>query len=124
MRDKGDLRDYLMLERVRNCLRRIGAEEVMDRDKITFENVDEGHASPDDHGQPSKPTGYGLHDDDTCHDTPMEPPSTIGSSYHAHEVPEHQLRADFNWADFNWADLFGNDHFSGATGIAEPSSQY
>ncbi|CAH9086103.1 unnamed protein product [Cuscuta epithymum] len=84
MRERGDPRDYPMMERIRNCLRRIGAEEAMDHDIITFENVDEGHALPEGHGQPSRPTGHGLHDDDTSHDTPMEPPSTVGSSYHAH----------------------------------------
>ncbi|CAH9074542.1 unnamed protein product [Cuscuta europaea] len=36
MRDRGDPRDYPMLERIRNCLRRIGAEEVIDQDIITF----------------------------------------------------------------------------------------
>ncbi|CAH9099618.1 unnamed protein product [Cuscuta europaea] len=90
MRDRGDPRDYPMLERIGNCLRQIGAKEVMNHDIITFQNVDEGHASPDGHGQLSRPTRYGLHDDDTYHDTPMELPSTVGSSYHAHEVPEHQ----------------------------------
>ncbi|CAH9087209.1 unnamed protein product, partial [Cuscuta epithymum] len=89
MIDRGDPRDCGMIERIRNCLRRIGAEEAMDHDIITFEDVDEGHASPDAHGQQTRP-GYGLHDDDTSHDTPMEPPSTVGSSYHAHEISQHQ----------------------------------
>ncbi|CAH9138497.1 unnamed protein product [Cuscuta epithymum] len=48
-----------------------------------------------------------------------EPSSTVGSSYHTHEVPEHQ-----QWPNFSWVEIFGNDHLSGATGGAGPSSQY